>query len=100
VHNANANNMTFNQTVNHFDLPALAMQLGELREEMAKRRDSSPQSIIAQSDAERAEEAAKQGNTSKVVEYLKAGGQSLLDVAKETGKELLTAAIKTSMGMQ
>jgi uncharacterized protein YjbI with pentapeptide repeats len=102
--NASASNMTFNQIVNHFeksiDLPALAKQLAELREEMAKRQDSSPQAIIAQGEAAKAEMAVKEGNTSKVVEYLKAGGQGLLDIAKETGKELLTAAIKTSMGMQ
>lgn len=44
--------------------------------------------------------AAHAGDASKVVELLKAGGQGLLDIAKETGKELLTAAIKASMGMQ
>ncbi len=102
--NAHAHDLTFNQIVNHFeksiDLPTLANQLGELRAEMAKRQDSSPQAAIAQGEAARAEIAAKEGNTSKVVEYLRAGGQVLLDVAKETGKELLTAAIKTSMGMQ
>ena len=99
-HNAHAHDMTFNQVVNHFDLPALAKQLRELREEMATRQDSSPQAVIAQGEAAKAEMAAKEGNTSKVVEYLKVGGQGLLDIAKETGKELLTAAIKASMGMQ
>lgn len=102
--NAHAHDMTFNQIVNQFeksvDLPALAKQLGELREEMATRQDSSPQAVIAQDEAAKAEMAAHAGDTSKVVEYLKAGGQVLLDVAKETGKELLTAAIKASMGMQ
>jgi uncharacterized protein YjbI with pentapeptide repeats len=102
--NASASNMTFNQIVNHFektiDLFALATQLGELREEMTKRQDSSPQAAIARGEAAKAEMAAKEGNTSKVVEYLKAGGQALLDIAKETSKELLTSAIKTSMGMQ
>ena len=102
--NASASNMTFNQIVNHFeksfDLRAVAKQLGELREEMATRQDSSTQAVIAQGEAAKAEMAAHAGDTSKVVEYLKAGGQVLLDVAKETGKELLTAAIKTSMGMQ
>jgi hypothetical protein len=98
-HNAHAHDMTFNQGVNHFDLPALAKQLAELREEMAKRGDSSTQSVIAQGEAAKAEMAAKEGNTSKVVEYLKAGGQGLLDIAKETSKELLTSAIKVSMGL-
>jgi hypothetical protein len=98
--NAHARDMNFNQVVNHFDLPALAKQLGELREEMAKKQDSSPQAAITQGEAAKAEIAAKEGNTSKVFEYLKSGGQGLLDIAKETGKELLTAAIKASMGMQ
>ena len=101
--NAHANDMIFNQVVNHFeksfDLRAVAKQLGEVREEMATRQDSSPQAVIAQGEAAKAEMAAHAGDTSKVVEYLKAGGQVLLDVAKETGKELLTAAIKASMGM-
>jgi hypothetical protein len=99
-HNAHAHDMTFNQIVNSFDLPALAKELTELREEMAKRGDSSPQAVIAQGEAAKAEMAAKEGNTSKVVEYLKAGGQGLLDIARETSKELLVAAIKASMGMQ
>lgn len=98
-----AHDITFNQIVNHFeksiDLPALAKQLAELREEMAKRQDPSPQAGIAQGKAEKAEIAANEGNTAKVVEYLKAGGQGLLEIAKETGKELLVAAIKTSMGL-
>jgi uncharacterized protein YjbI with pentapeptide repeats len=101
--NAHAHDITFNQIVNHFekstDLPALAKQLAELREEMAKRQDPSPQAAIAQVEAEKAEIAANEGTTAKVVEYLKAGGQGLLDIAKETGKELLVAAIKTSMGL-
>jgi uncharacterized protein YjbI with pentapeptide repeats len=102
--NVHAHDMTFNQIVNNFeksiDLPTLAKQLGELREEMAKRQDSSPQTAIAQGEIAKAEIAAKEGNTSKVVEHLKVGGEWLLDIAKETGKELLTSAIKASMGMQ
>jgi hypothetical protein len=101
--NAHAHDMTFNQIVNHFeksiDLPELAKQLSELREEMAKRSDSSPQSAIAQGEAAKAEIAAKEGNTSKVVEHLKAAGVWTLDFAKEVGKDVVVAAIKQSMGM-
>jgi hypothetical protein len=83
--NAHAHDMTFNHIVNQFeksvDLPALAKQLGELREEMATRQDSSPQAVIAQGEAAKAEMAAQAGDTSKVVEYLKAGGQVLLEIA-------------------
>jgi hypothetical protein len=103
-HNAYAHDMTFNQIVNHFeksiDLPALAKQLTELREEMAHKQDSSLEVAVAKGEAAKAEMAAYAGDTSKVVEHLKAGGQVLLDIFKETGKELLTAAIKASMGMQ
>jgi hypothetical protein len=102
--NAHAHDMTFNQIVNNFeksiDLPTLAIQLAELREEMAKRRDTSPQAAIAQGEIAKAEVATKEGNTSKVVEHLKTGGQWLLDIAKEIGKDVVVAAIKQSMGMQ
>ncbi len=98
-HNAHAHDNTFNQVVNHFDLPALAKQLGELREEMAKRGDSSPQAVIAQGEAAKAEMAAKAGDTSKVIEHLKSAGEWTLDFAKEIGKDLVVEAIKLSMGM-
>jgi len=102
--NAHASDMTFNQIVNHFeksiDLRALATQLGELREEMATRQDSSPQAVIAQCEAEKAEIAAQAGETSKVMEHLKAAGGWTLDFAKEVGKDVVVAAIKASMGMQ
>ena len=101
--NVHAHDMTFNQIVNHFgksiDLHTLAKQLEELRQEMAKRQDSSPQAAIAQGETAKAEIAAKEGNTSKVVEHLKAAGEWTLDFAKEVGKEVVVAAIKTSMRM-
>jgi hypothetical protein len=92
-----AHDNTFNQIAN---LPALAKQLVELRQEMAKRQDPSPHAAIAMDEAAKAERAAMEGDTSKVVEYLKAGGPVLLDIAKEAGKEVLTAAIKASIGVQ
>src|SRR5262249_10092234 len=65
--NVHAHDNTFNQIVNHFEksinLPTLAAQLAELREEMTKRQDSSPQAAIAQGEAAKAEIAAKEGNT-------------------------------------
>jgi hypothetical protein len=99
-HNAHAHDMTFNQ-VNYIeksiDLPALAKQLAELREEMAK--DSSPQSAIAQGETAKAEIAAHAGNASKVMEHLKSAGKWTLDFSKEIGKDLAVEAIKQSMGM-
>jgi uncharacterized protein YjbI with pentapeptide repeats len=100
-HNAHAHDMTFNQVVNHFektiDLQALAKQLAELREEMAK--DSSPQTAIVLGKIAEAEIAAQEKNPSKVMESLKAAGKWTLDFAKEVGKDLAVEAIKQSMGM-
>jgi hypothetical protein len=99
--NVHAHDNTFNQVVNHFekiiDLPTLATQLAELREEMAK--DSSPQSAIAQGETAKAEIAAQSGDTSKVMEHLKSAGKWTLDFAKEVGKDLAVEAIKLSMRM-
>jgi uncharacterized protein YjbI with pentapeptide repeats len=101
--NVHAHDMTFNQVVSHFeqsiDLPALAKQLAELREEMAKRQDSSTQTAIAIGKIAEAEKAAEEKNPSKVMESLKAAGQWTLDFAKEVGKDLAVEAIKLSVGM-
>jgi uncharacterized protein YjbI with pentapeptide repeats len=101
--NVHAHDNTFNQVVNHFeksiDLSELAKQLGELRQAMSERQDSSPQTAIVLGKIAEAEIAAEQKNPSKVMESLKAAGQWTLDFAKDVGKDLAVEAIKLSMGM-
>lgn len=101
--NANAHDMTFNQLVNHLeksvDWTELAKQLSELRQEIAKREDQSPQTAIALGKVAEAEVAATEKNSPKVIESLKAAGKWTLDFAKEVGKDLVVDIIKQSMGM-
>lgn len=101
--NAHANDMTFNQIVNHFeksiDLPTLEKQLAELRQAMSEKQGSSPQTAIALGKVAEAEIAAQEKNPSKVMESLKAAGQWTLDFAKEIGKDVVVEAVKQSMGM-
>jgi len=98
--NAHAHDNTFNQIANHLqsvDLSELAKQLGELRQAMSERQDSSPQTAIALGKVAEAEIAAQEKKPSKVVEHLKAAGQVALDAAKEIGKAVAVEAIKQSM---
>lgn len=98
---AHAHDNTFNQIANHLqsvDLAELARQLGELRQLMAERQGSSPQTAIAIGELAKAEIAAQEKKHSKVIEHLKAAGQVALDVAKEVGKAVAVEAIKLSMG--
>jgi hypothetical protein len=101
--NAHAHDMTFNQMVNHLetsiDWSELAKQLSELREEIAKREDQSPQTAIALGRIAEAEIAATEKNAPKVIECLKAAGKWTLDFAKDIGKDLVVEIIKQSMGM-
>jgi Pentapeptide repeats (8 copies) len=101
--NAHAHDMTFNQLVNHveqnIDLAELAKQIGELRQAMAERQDPSPQAAIAVGEVAKAEIAATEKNTSKVVEHLKSAGKWTLDFAKDMGKDLVVDLIKKATGM-
>lgn len=100
--NAHAHDMTFNQVVNHveqnIDLTELARQLSELRQAMAQKQDS-PQAAIAISEVAKAELAATEKNTPKVVEHLKAAGKWTMDFAKDIGKDLVVEVIKKASGM-
>jgi hypothetical protein len=101
--NATAHDNTFNQLVNHVeqhvDLAELAKQLGELRQAIAQKQDASPQAAIAAGEVAKAEIAATEKNTGKVVEHLKAAGKWTLDFAKDVGKDLVVEVIKSATGM-
>jgi uncharacterized protein YjbI with pentapeptide repeats len=101
--NSEAHDNTFNQLVSHveqhIDLAELAKQLGELRQAIMQKQDLSPESAIAIGEVARAELAAKEKNTGKVVEHLKAAGKWTLDFAKEVGKDLVVEVIKGATGL-
>jgi hypothetical protein len=99
--NAHAHHNTFNQLVNHFeqsiDLSALAKELSELRQAIAK-QESSTQTAIALGRVAEAELAAIEKDTPKVIEHLKAAGKWTMDFAREIGKDVVAEAIRQAMG--
>lgn len=100
--NAHAHDMTFNQIWNEMqgsvDLPQLAGELSRLRQEM-KKDAVEPEHDIAVSEVAKAEQAAKAGEGSKVVEHLKAAGKFALDVGTRIGAGLVVEVLKKSIGM-
>jgi hypothetical protein len=101
--NAQAHNVNFNQPVNNvgesIDLVALAKELATLRVEIAKMQDSSPQAMLATGEIVRAEIAAGEKDTPKVLGHLKAAGQWALDAATKVGATIVAEVIKKSMGL-
>jgi uncharacterized protein YjbI with pentapeptide repeats len=100
--NAHAHHNTFNQQVNHsdqsIDLVALASELAQLRLAIAAKQDSSTQAAIAIGEVAKAELAAIEKDTPKVIEHLKAAGKWTLDFARDIGKDVVAEAIRQAMG--
>jgi hypothetical protein len=78
-------------------MSALATELARLRSE-ARKDATEPEHDIAVSDIAKAEQAAKEGQTSVVVQHLKSAGTWALDVATRIGTSVAVEAIKRSMG--
>jgi hypothetical protein len=97
---AHAHNMAFNQAWTELeaatDIPKLAMELLQLRQEMRKVA-VEPEHDIAVSEIAKAGQAAKAGDGSKTVAHLKSAGKWALDVATKIGTSLAVEAIKKSM---
>ncbi len=101
--NAQAHDMAFNQVWTELeattDIPKLAMELFQLRQE--KRKIAiEPEHDIAVSEIAKAEQAAKAGNGSKTVAHLESAGKWALDIATKIGTSLAVEAIKKSMNTQ
>jgi hypothetical protein len=100
--NAHAHDMTFSQiwqqSKGEIDLNQLADELKSLRKALMPDATSAEKvlevGLIAQAETE-----AKQGNGSKVLEYLSKVGKWGVGVAEKIGVNVATAAIKTSMGL-
>jgi hypothetical protein len=87
-----------NQTLGSIDMTNLASDLARLRAE-ARREATEPEHDIAVSEIAKAEKAAQEGVSSKVVEHLKAAGKWALDVATKIGTDVAVEAIKKSAGL-
>jgi hypothetical protein len=97
---AEAHNFTqvSNQTQGSIDMTTLATELYRLRME-AKKVAIEPEHDIAVSEIAKAEQAAKEGQESKVMEHLKSAGKWALDVATKIGTGIALEAIKKSTGL-
>lgn len=86
-----------NQTLGSINMMNLASDLARLRTE-ARSEATEPEHDIAVSEIAKAEKAAQEGKSSKVVEHLKAAGTWALDIATKIGADVAVEAIKKSMG--
>ena len=86
-----------NQTLGSIDMGALATELARLRTE-ARKEAVDPAHDIAVSDIAKAEQAAKEGQPSAVMQHLKSAGSWALDVATKIGTSVAVEALKRSIG--
>jgi hypothetical protein len=98
---ARSDNNMFVQTTpaSTIDLGELVAELGRVRTEMKRKADSAD----ADHDAEigaiaRAEKAAKDGDKSRALEFLKGAGKWTLDVAKSVAAGIVKDAIEGKIG--
>ncbi len=97
---AQATNVTFQNApqTTKLDLEKLAEELRKLREEMQQlAKDSEHQDEMEKVTA--AEDAAKNGDESRVIETLKTVGAWTLGVAEKVGVTVAVAAIKSAFGI-
>ena len=99
---AHAHDMSFSQTwqqlQSSIDLKNLATELQRLHDAM-QRDAAEPSHQLAAGAVAAAEQAARQGDGPKVIEYLKSGGKWALSVAEKIGVAVAAAAIKGSLGL-
>jgi hypothetical protein len=97
---AHADYSTFNQIWGEkgssIDLVRLAQELSTLRAEMRKQA-TEPEQDVALGAVASAEQAAKQKDGPKVMEYLKAAGKWTFDVATKIGTSVAAEAIKAAL---
>ncbi len=79
-------------------LNELATELNKLRQTM-KVNAVEPEHDIAVSEIAKAEQAAKNNDTSKVNDYLKSAGSWALGIAKEIGVPIAAEAIKNALSI-
>ena len=99
--NAKTDNSTFNQQVNSgLDLNEMVSALGKLRQAMkATAEDNNIEQDKALSAITFAEDAAKEGDEAKTLEYLKKGGKWAFEVSEKVGTTVLSAYLKATLGL-
>ena len=100
--NAYAHDVTLSQTWNRLegsiDLAQLADELARLRQEMKKEAIEVEQDI-AVVEVGKAEQAARAGDGSRTLGYLRSVGKWAIDVATKIGTTLAVEVINESMGV-
>lgn len=99
--NATTNNSTFNQQVNSgLNLDEMVGALAKLRQAMkATAEDDNIEQDKALSAITLAEDAAKEGDEKRTLEYLRKGGKWALEVSEKVGTTILTAYLKATLGL-
>lgn len=98
--NAKAENFTqiSNQNLDSVNLNELAAELSQLRSK-AREQATDVAHDTAVLEIGKAEEAAKAGESSKVMEHLKSAGSWALNLATDIGAKVAVEAIKKSIGL-
>ncbi len=89
-------NQNLTQTNEGLDMPALAKELEKLRIALLQQA-TEPEQIVMASEVAHAEKAAKDGDESKTLEYLKKTGDWVLDIAGKIGVPIAIEAFKRSI---
>ena len=100
--NVRADHFTQNQSVTQFEMPnlnLLAQELERLRSEASKRATSADQ-VAAATELAAAEDCAKNGDRSGVLQALKGAGNWVLGIAKDIGTEVAAKVIEHQIGLQ
>jgi hypothetical protein len=100
--NSRAENITFTQNWNQLsgsiDLPKLAEELASLQAAM-KEKATEPEQYVALAEISKAAKEAKEGNGSKVMEYLNAAGNWAWETANELGTTIAAEVLKKALGL-
>lgn len=80
------------------DLPKLAAELEQLKQELRVKADD-PSQFEAVAEIAHAEAAAKEGDSSKLREHLGKAGKWALEIAKGVGIATAAAALKSALGL-
>ena len=87
-----------NDLPSSIDFTQLASELSRLRQEM-KKEAVDPEHDMAVSDVAKAEQAAKAGDSSQVVQHLKSAGKWALDIATKIGTTVAAEVLKGALGL-
>ncbi|WP_295792053.1 hypothetical protein [Mucilaginibacter sp.] len=103
INDSNLTNVNFNkaweQHEESIDLEKLSLQLSELKKDLLLQAKSG-EDYAAIANVASAEEASKQGDGSRTMQFLAKAGNWALDTATKIGVTLAAAVLKDSIGVK